>query len=97
MNTQIQITTLPIKTGEDEKFIYYAALFKGKQVKILLDKISNEVLFDANSVVKCLELGNTAEEFLSSDKGLDCILDFKKENPGKLIFGEDGMFRKITI
>jgi hypothetical protein len=41
--------------------------------------------------------GNTIEEFLSSDKGLDCIIEFQKENPDRQLFGENGMFQKIKI
>jgi prophage antirepressor-like protein len=97
MEMNNQITTPPAKTGEDEKFIHFTACFQGKQVRILLNKISNEILFNADDVTKCLELGSTSEEFFSSDKGLDCIIEYKKENPDKPIFGEDGMFQKITI
>jgi hypothetical protein len=55
MNTNI--TTPPIKTGEDEKFIYFIACFQGKQVKIILDKISNKVWFCADDTTKIPGLG----------------------------------------
>jgi prophage antirepressor-like protein len=97
MGTNNQITPTAVKTGEDEKFSYYVALFQEGRVRIRLNKISKEVFFNPDDIVKILGIGNTAEEFLSSDRGLDRILDLKKENPGKPIFGEDGMFTTTAI
>jgi prophage antirepressor-like protein len=82
------------QTKEDEKYIYFLDYFRGNRIEVMKDKISGEIFFNADDVVRCLGIGNTMNEFLSSDEGLDWINELKKEYPCKTVFGEHGMFRK---
>ena len=83
-------------TGEDKKYIYFKDYFQGNEIKIIKNKLTDEICFDANDVVRCAGLANSMDEFLSSDKGLDFISDCKKENPNMQIFGDNGMIRKLN-
>jgi hypothetical protein len=85
------------RTGEDEKFVYYIASFQGARARGRVNKITKEVFFNADDMVKIFGLGNTAKEFFSSDKGLDWILEFKKENPDKPIFCDNREFTVTVI
>ena len=84
-----------MKTNEDARYIYYFDSFQGMPIRILQDKETGEILFNADDVVRALDLGADLKEFLGSDEGLDCISDFRKAHPGIEIFGESGMFREI--
>lgn len=84
-----------MKTNEDEKYVYYIDFFQGEPIRILKDKRTEEILFNADDVTRALELGADFKEFLGSDEGLDCINAFKETHPGAEIFGENGMVREI--
>lgn len=84
-----------MKTNEDARYIYYFDSFQGMPIRILQDKETGEILFNADDVVRALDLGADLKEFLGSDEGLDCINAFKKEHPGTKIFRENGIFREI--
>lgn len=83
-----------MQTGEDEKYRYFVAYFDGRELKIIQDKETNEVLLDADACMRFLGLGESTEEFLGTDKGLDMINEYKRRNPGKPVFGEEGLFRR---
>ena len=84
-----------MKTNEDERYIYYFDSFQGMPIRILQDKETGEILFNADDVARALDLGADLNEFLGSDEGLDCINAFKKAYPGTEIFGRNGIFREI--
>ena len=83
-----------MKTNEDEKYVYYIDFFQGEPIRILQDKETGEILFNADDVARALDLGADLKEFLGSDEGLDFINDFKKAHPGTEIFGEFGCLKK---
>jgi prophage antirepressor-like protein len=84
------------KTGEDEEYIHFKGYFEGNEVKFQQDKASGEMLIDADDAMRCLGLGSL-DEFLSSDKGLDCILEMKRKNPDMQLFGENGIFKRTRL
>lgn len=84
------------KTRESEKYIYYTFVFKGKEINVMQDKVSKELLFDADDVINSLGLGENVKQYFSTDKGLDFISEYKKEYPQKPIFGDDGFIQKIV-
>ena len=84
-----------METNEDENYFYYIDFFQGMPIRILKDKKTGEILFNADDVVRALDLGADLNEFLGSDEGLDCINAFKETHPGAEIFGENGMVREI--
>ena len=84
------MTTKPIVTHEDFFHIYFEGYFQGNRVRIMKNKFSGAIVFNADDVCRCLDLGNSINDFLSTDKGLDFICDWKKENPDKPFIGEYG-------
>ncbi len=91
------MTTEPRYIGEDAKFRYFEAMFQGSPLRIQMSKQTGEILFHGDDCIKLLGLGDSVGEFLSSDKGLDLINDFKRDNPGTEVFGNNGLFRKPTL
>lgn len=83
------------KIHEDEKYLYYLSFFQGAPIRILRDKATNEILFDADQVCQALGLAESLNQFLGTDEGLDSISKFKQKYPDKTLFGENGMIRKI--
>ena len=85
------------KTGENDKYIFFKSInFEhGWILNLMLNKVTNEVYFDANDVSRCLGLGETIRDFLSTDDGLDTISEFKKEFPDRPIIGKNGMLMNI--
>lgn len=80
---------------EDQQFIYYLDYFQGNPVHIRKDKTTQEIFFDAHDVCHILGLGSF-NEFISSDAGLDLINEWKRDNPGKEVFGLNGIFIKTN-
>ena len=83
------------KTSEDNNYIYFLDFFQGDPVRIMQDKKTAEILFNADDVIKILGLGSNITDFLSTDEGLDTINKFKQEHPNEDIFGKKGMFRRV--
>lgn len=88
------MTAEPQFIGEDAEYKYFEAMFQGNPLRIQMSKQTGEILFNGDDCIKLLGLGGSVGEFLSSDKGLDLLNDFKRDNPGTEVFGENGMFRK---
>lgn len=86
--------TGPVFTGEDENYEYFEGIFEGKTIRMRMSKATGEILFDADDCLKVLGLGDNVNEFLSTDKGLDTLNDFKRDHPDIDVFGEKGLFRK---
>lgn len=82
-----------IQEREDEKYVYFLDYFQGNPVHIRKDKSTQQIFFDANDVCHILGLGSF-HDFIGSDAGLDLISEWKRNNPGKEIFGTNGMFLK---
>ncbi|MBD2752023.1 BRO-N domain-containing protein [Spirosoma validum] len=61
-----------IRTHYDDTYEYYLSYFEGTPVKILRDRKTGEILFDAASVAECLGYSST-ESMMKDDQVLDCI------------------------
>ena len=79
---------------EDFFFKYYIDYFQDNPIRIRQNKFTNEVMFDANDLCKALGLNNSFKDFLSTDKGLDFINEWKKDNPNTPFFG--GAVKKMS-
>jgi len=66
----------------------FVSYFKGQPVRVILNKFSNEIKFDADDVVRIFGY-NSVNDYLGSDNGLDFISENKKENPDRPIFGAE--------
>lgn len=66
-----------IRTHYDDQYEYFLAYFEGTPVKIMRDRKTNEILFDAGSVAECLGYEST-EAMMSDDQVLDAINDHTK-------------------
>jgi len=84
------------KIKETDKYVYFEFVFKGNKIKVIQDKVSKELLFDADDVIKSVGLGENVKQYFSSDNGLDFISAYKKKYPDKPIFGDDGFIQKIV-
>lgn len=93
-NTNTTNVTI-INLGSDEKYDYFKSYFRDYPVKIMRDKSTGEILFDANDVSRIL-FENSFEEFIGSDTGLDMINEIKQKHPEIELFGEKSLFRKIN-
>lgn len=82
------------KTGEDLEFEYFQSDFHGIPVRIMKNRITNDVLFNSNDVARCLGFSDF-NALLGSDAGLDAVNKWKKDHPDRPVFGEDGMFMQI--
>ena len=67
-----------IRTHYDAQYEYYLDYFQGIPVKILRDRKTNEILFDASSVAKCLGYEST-QDMMSRDDFLDLINQHNRE------------------
>ena len=84
------MTTTPRATHEDFFHIYFEGFFQGNRVRLMKNKFSGAIMFNADDVSRCLGLGSSINDFLSTDKGLDFISEWKKENPDKPFIGDYG-------
>jgi hypothetical protein len=62
--------------------------FMGHSVHFYKNKITGEITINADHVIRVCGLGNSLDEFLSTDEGLDTINRYNKEHPGKSFFGD---------
>ena len=72
--------------------------FEGQPVRISRNKITGEISISADDCARILGFDNL-NDLLSTDKGLDAISNWKRDNPGKPVFGECGsnaMFQKTA-
>lgn len=83
------------KIYEDEKYEYFLSYFQGNPVRVLHDKKTDEILFDADQFCQALGLADNLNQFLGTDEGLDNISKWKQKYPDKTLFGENGIIRKI--
>ena len=67
------------------KDVYY----DGTPVRFIKNKFTGEIKIDANDCARCIGFDNI-NDLLGTDKGLDAISDWKKDNPGKSVFGKHG-------
>ncbi|SFF25796.1 hypothetical protein [Spirosoma endophyticum] len=67
-----------IKIHYDDKYEYYLSYFEGIPVKILRDRKTGEILFDAGSVAECLGYEST-QAMMSDDQVLDTINQHTQE------------------
>lgn len=67
-----------IRTHVDAQYEYYLDYFQGMPVKILRDRKTGEIFFDAGSVTKCLGYEST-QDMMSQDEVLDLINQHKRE------------------
>jgi prophage antirepressor-like protein len=67
-----------IRTHYDSDYEYYLAPFENLPVKILKDRKTGEILFDAASVAACLGYQSTTD-MMSRDEVLDVINTHIKE------------------
>lgn len=67
-----------IRTHYDQQYEYFLDYFQGIPVKIMRDRKTGEILFDAASVAACLGYESTAD-MMSRDEVLDLINEHKKE------------------
>ncbi|QIP12235.1 hypothetical protein G8759_06130 [Spirosoma aureum] len=67
-----------IPTHTDEKYEYYLDYFQGTPVKILRDRQTGEILFDAGSVAECLGYKST-QAMMSDNRVLDTIYEHMQQ------------------
>ena len=67
-----------IRTHYDKEYEYFLDHFQGTPVKILRDRKTGEIMFDAASVATCLGY-ESADDMMSRDEFLDLINEQKKE------------------
>lgn len=67
-----------IKTHYDDTYEYYLDYFEGIPVKILRDRKTGELLFDAGSVAECLGYAST-QAMMSDDQVLDIINEHTRQ------------------
>ena len=66
----------------------YESYFENKPVRFIKNIFTGEIKINADDVCKILDLGKDVNTFLGTDKGLDFISEWKKENPNKPVFGD---------
>lgn len=67
-----------IKTHETDTHTYFIDYFDGTQVKIMKNKKTGEILFDAESVAKILGYGSM-QGMMSDDNVLDLVNELKRD------------------
>ena len=67
-----------IRTHYDTQYEYFLDHFRGTPVKILRDRKTGEIMFDAASVATCLGY-KSADDMISRDEFLDLINEQGKE------------------
>jgi len=63
--------------------------YKGLPVRFIKNKFTGEVKICADDTARVLGF-DSLTALLGTDKGLDVISDWKRDNPGKPLFGKDG-------
>jgi len=58
-------------------------------VRFVRNKFTGEVKISADDTARVLGFDNI-QSLLGTDKGLDCISEWRRDNPGKSVFGKDG-------
>ena len=70
-----------IQTHVTATHIFYVAYFKGIPVKIVRDRKTGKILFNAESVAACLGFDST-QDMMSQDVILEAISQYQQENNG---------------
>lgn len=76
-----------IKVGEDKDYIYLMDYFEGQSVRFMQSKETGDTRINGDDVCRVLGLGESFEDFMGTDKGLDFINDWKRAHPGEPFFG----------
>ena len=63
--------------------------YDGTPVRFIKNKFTGEIKIDANDCARCIGYASI-HDLLGTDKGLDAISDWKKDNPDKPVFGKHG-------
>lgn len=77
--------------------IVYLDYFDGHPIHFLEDKQTGVISLNADDAIRAMGFNGTFEEYLGTDNGLDFILKWKKENPGKPFWGGAVFVKNITI
>lgn len=72
---------------ETDQEIVFLDYFEGTSVHFTRNKMTGEITVNVDDVVRALGAANSFEEFLTTDKGLDFINEWKKEHPNTPFFG----------
>lgn len=75
--------------GDDGFFQVLEYNYRGQPVRFGRNKITDEIGISADDCARILGFDNL-NDLLSTDKGLDAINNWKRDNPGKPVFGECG-------
>lgn len=77
------------QVGEDSNYLYFESLFPvtGQLVRISVDKMTNEILFNADDVAKCIGFENL-EDMMQDDEVLDYYSESLKQ--GKPVLKKGG-------
>ena len=63
--------------------------FKGMPVRFIKNKFTGAISINADDCCRCLGYGSV-NDLLSTDKELDIVGDWMRDNPGKSVFGKHG-------
>lgn len=84
-------------TSEDKDYIFYNCTYMDKSLFVYLDKRNQQIFYDADDMVKILNLGENFESRISEDIVLDSITEWKNKNSNSKFQGEEGLFFKKDI
>ena len=77
------------KVREDFFYEIYEDFFEGERVRFSRNKFTGEINISADDTARVLGF-NSIKELLGTDAGLDVINEWKRNNPGKPLFGKRG-------
>ena len=75
--------------SEDFFYQIFEDEYDGLPVRFSRNKFTGDVNISADDTARILGYGSI-HDLLGTDKGLDVISDWKRDNPGKPIFGKHG-------
>lgn len=81
---------------QTEKYTIFLEYFQGMPVRLIQDRETGDIIFNTDDVMEALGTPDSLKEFLKSDEGMAAIARAKEEEPGLLLFGENG-FSKVEL
>ena len=69
--------------------IFEDVYYDGTPVRFIKSRFTGEIRISSNDVARVLGYGSI-NDLLGTDGGLDAVSDWKKDNPGKTVFGKYG-------
>ena len=72
--------------SEDSTYKIFESFYHEIPVRFMYNKLTDVIKIDVDACAKCLGF-DSINEMLSTNEGLDFIIESKKENPNRQLFG----------